>query len=299
MTVYDFTDLNAIETRIHVPTEAITFNGHRPDLELHGFRTLVVTGRDDINTTIQLFEGWNIDSFRHGKTKAESIEYKFQLISENYQSQQKDLTFLKWMFRGDDVEFSFADEEYTRRGTVSSFKIENTGSLALVGTVTIEQTSPYKYTQLKTLSTTDRVFTNIFEDEEMYQPQVESIEWFFSIPTAVQNRWTFQFYRNYTDDTGQTVGDILATPIDVSLGNVGSYSVKLDYLNRRVSLTNGYNRVITDLTPMVPLSNTFPIQDWFFGVDAIEHGQKLIVQQITTNTLTHKKLEVKYRGVAL
>lgn len=145
MGLYKFTDLDQSGNTISLPTEALTFNDRQLDIEIEGFRTLVVTGRDDISTNIELFEGVDRDTFRHAKTVAGEIEVKFQLISDTYYDQQQQLVMLKRYLYGNDVSFSFADEDYNRRGTVSSFKINNTGSLSLTGTIGIKQTNPWKY----------------------------------------------------------------------------------------------------------------------------------------------------------
>ena len=150
MGLYNFTDINESGNTISLPTEAFTFNDHVLDVDVEGFRTLIVTGRDDVSTNIELFEGVDRDTFRHAKYVAGEIEVNFQLTSNTYYEQQQQLVMLKRFLYGNDVSFSFADEDYNRRGTVSSFKINNTGSLSLTGTIGIKQTNPWKYLPSRT-----------------------------------------------------------------------------------------------------------------------------------------------------
>ena len=169
MGLYKFIDINESGNTVNLPTEAFTINDHPLDIEVEGFRTLIVTGRDDVSTKIELFEGVDRDTFRHAKYVAEEIEVQFQLISNTYHEQQQQLMMLKRFLYGNNVSFSFADEDYNRRGTVSSFKINNTGSLSLTGTIGIKQTTPWKYLPSRTYKGIDKNGTKFIylSDSEM------------------------------------------------------------------------------------------------------------------------------------
>lgn len=152
MHLYDFASLDE-RANTNMSSEALIFNNQNIDQMVEGFRTLSVDGRDNFANNVNNIKinhrnkGINLDY------DGNDIVVTFSLTSSNqYESEQR-LAHLKSLLVGFEKEFSFLDSQYYWEGTVTEFNITNPANyLNLIGTITINTQTPFRYTRDREVS---------------------------------------------------------------------------------------------------------------------------------------------------
>lgn len=159
MSLYEFTDLTVGTSALSLPSESITFNGHKLDSELVGYQTLNVEGRSSFTRSLSkatgLFDG---DLFLSSRIESNKINVKYMVAAKTNSDFNILNDSLNNYLQGDEVAFKFADEpDYTRYGTVTSNALDNPGRLSTTGVFEITMSDPYKYGATKSLSGTNAI----------------------------------------------------------------------------------------------------------------------------------------------
>ncbi|MDF8373588.1 distal tail protein Dit [Weissella paramesenteroides] len=159
MSLYEFTDLTVGTSALSLPSESITFNGHKLDSELVGYQTLNVEGRSNftrsVSTATGLFDG---DLFLSSRIESNKINVKYMVAAKTNSDFNVLNDSLNNYLQGNEVAFKFADEpDYTRYGTVTSNVLDNPGRLSTTGVFEITMSDPYKYGATKNLSGTNAI----------------------------------------------------------------------------------------------------------------------------------------------
>lgn len=144
---------------VSLPSESITFNGHKLDSELVGYQTLNVEGRSSFTRSLSTATGLaDGDLFLSSRIESNKISVKY-MVSAKANSDFNTLndTLNKYL-QGNEVAFNFADEpNYTRYGTVTANNLDNAGRLSTTGVFEITMSDPYKYGATKSASGTTAI----------------------------------------------------------------------------------------------------------------------------------------------
>lgn len=169
--MYKFRDLRRVRgpsegTR---PIEAICFNGHWLDDEISAFQTLNVEGRNDFKRSINAQELSEDGSmYLSSKIPAKQLKVNFYWKTQNIEAYNDGLKKLKFVLYQPEVKIKFLDEkEFYYIGTVEDFTLE-TPALTTKGTIGINCSNPYKFSDVKEIESFDNQFT--VTDEDLIYP---------------------------------------------------------------------------------------------------------------------------------
>ncbi|MBW7985196.1 distal tail protein Dit [Lactobacillus helveticus] len=169
--MYKFRDLKRVRapsegTR---PIEAVCFNGHWLDDEIEAFETLNVEGRNDFKRSInaqELSEDGSI--YLSSRIPAKQLKINFYWKTQNIEAYNAELKKLKSILYQPEVEIKFLDEkDFYHIGTVEEFALEDP-TLTTKGTITINCSNPYKFSDVKEIESFDNQFT--VNDNDLIYP---------------------------------------------------------------------------------------------------------------------------------
>lgn len=169
--MYKFRDLRRMRgpsegTR---PIEAICFNGHWLDDEIQSFETLNVEGRNDFKRTINAQE-LNEDGsmYLSSRIPAKQLKVNFYWKTQNIEAYNDGLKKLKFILYQPEVKINFLDEkEFYYIGTIEDFALEEP-TLTAKGTITINCSNPYKFSDIKEIESFNNQFT--VNDKDLIYP---------------------------------------------------------------------------------------------------------------------------------
>ncbi|SPO34448.1 conserved hypothetical protein [Leuconostoc carnosum] len=159
MSLYEFTDLTVGTSAVSLPSESITFNGHKLDSELVGYQTLNVEGRSSFTRSLSTATGLaDGDLFLSSRIESNKISVKYMVAAKTNSDFNVLNDNLNKYLQGNEVAFKFADEtNYTRYGTVTANNLDNAGQLSTTGVFEITMSDPYKYGATKSVSGTTSI----------------------------------------------------------------------------------------------------------------------------------------------
>ena len=159
MSLYEFTDLTVGTAAVSLPSESITFNGHKLDSELVGYQTLNVEGRSSFTRSLSTATGLaDGDLFLSSRIESNKINVKYMVSAKTNSDFNTLNDTLNKYLQGNEVAFNFADEpNYTRCGTVTANNLDNAGQLSTTGVFEITMSDPYKYGATKNASGTTSI----------------------------------------------------------------------------------------------------------------------------------------------
>ncbi|WP_273750495.1 distal tail protein Dit [Leuconostoc mesenteroides] len=159
MSLYEFTDLNVGTSAVSLPSESITFNGHKLDSELVGYQTLNVEGRSSFTRSLSTATGLaDGDLFLSSRIESNKINVKYMVSAKTNSDFNTLNDTLNKYLQGNEVAFNFADEpNYMRYGTVTANNLDNAGQLSTTGVFEITMSDPYKYGATKSASGTTSI----------------------------------------------------------------------------------------------------------------------------------------------
>ena len=80
MSLYEYTDLTVGTSAVSLPSESITFNGHKLDSELVGYQTLNVEGRSSFTRSLSTATGLaDGDLFLSSRIESNKISVKYMV----------------------------------------------------------------------------------------------------------------------------------------------------------------------------------------------------------------------------
>lgn len=169
--MYKFRDLRRMRgpsegTR---PIEAICFNGHWLDDEIQSFETLSVEGRNDFKRSINAQESSEDGSmYLSSRIPAKQLKVNFYWKTQNIEAYNDGLKKLKFILYQPEVKIKFLDEkEFYYVGTVEDFALESP-TLTTKGTITINCSNPYKFSNIKEIESFNNQFT--INDKDLVYP---------------------------------------------------------------------------------------------------------------------------------
>ena len=169
--MYKFRDLRKVRgpsegTR---PIEAICFNGHWLDDEIQSFETLSVEGRNDFKRSINAQESSEDGSmYLSSRIPAKQLKVNFYWKTQNIEAYNDGLKKLKFILYQPEVKINFLDEkEFYYIGTVEDFALEEP-TLTAKGTITINCSNPYKFSDIKEIESFNNQFT--VNDKDLIYP---------------------------------------------------------------------------------------------------------------------------------
>lgn len=169
--MYKFRDLRKVRgpsegTR---PIEAICFNGHWLDDEIEAFETLNVEGRNDFKRSInaqELSEDGNM--YLSSRIPAKQLKVNFYWKTQNIEAYNDGLKKLKFILYQPEAKVKFLDEtDFYYIGTVEELALEEP-TLTTKGSITINCSDPYKFSDAKEIESFDSQFT--INDKDLIYP---------------------------------------------------------------------------------------------------------------------------------
>lgn len=157
--MYSFRDTNQIGlTGRELPAEAINFNGKWLDGEIDDFRTLYVTGREQIESTINDIDSEVRDGniFKNARLEPRTIIVGYQIIADNAEKFRYDYNKMLSLLSGEQVKIYFNDEpDKYFIGTKQKIDDIDSGRLAVTGEIEIYCSDPLKYSKNETVTESD------------------------------------------------------------------------------------------------------------------------------------------------
>lgn len=155
--MYAFVDtVNSGIVGTNLPTEAMSYNGVYLENEIDGYRTLLVTGRElmESEVTDQEIDGMDGSYYRYKTTPARTITVKYQLRARGSREYREAYNKMNKLLSGEQVKVIFNDEsDKYFIGTKTSNTQVDGGSNNVIGEIEIYCSDPRKY------STTEKEFT--------------------------------------------------------------------------------------------------------------------------------------------
>lgn len=169
--MYKFRDLRKVRgpSEGSRPIEAICFNGHWLDDEIQSFETLNVEGRNDFKRNINAQESSEDGSmYLSSRIPAKQLKVNFYWKTQNIEAYNSGLKKLKFILYQPEVKIKFLDEkDFYYIGTVEDFALEDP-TLTTNGTITINCSNPYKFSDIKEIESFNNQFT--VNDKDLIYP---------------------------------------------------------------------------------------------------------------------------------
>lgn len=150
MTMYSFknTTPTGISAGVTIPAEAMKFNGKYLENEIPGYRTLSVSGRELLTTTVKSTEIGNADGVHYDRKKYEprTITVKYQLIAKSNKAFREAFNKLNELLAVAQAKIIFRDEpDKFFIGTKQGNTEIEAGSNSVIGKIEIFCADPFKY----------------------------------------------------------------------------------------------------------------------------------------------------------
>ena len=223
---YHFRDLNRVRapSKGTRPVDAICFDGHWLDDEVEAFSTIIVEGRENFKRTINAQETSKDGSiYLTSRIPSKSLKITFNWKCDSIDDHNKQVQKLKMLLNKPEAEIKFEDEPtFHYIGTVEEINFEK-ALLTTKGTITIDCSNPFKFSDLKTISGKEKKFT-ISDGELLYETKPKQLK---IIPSANGSK---------IEITNETNGKKLMANIAYSAGNEIIFDFdNLDFLVNKAS----------------------------------------------------------------
>lgn len=165
--MYDFREVGIYDgyEDDNIPSEALIINDIPMELQIDGFQTLNVTGRELIAKKIQSQDVDNMDGnlFMEASYPTRDITIKYLLSASSNREFRRKFELLNYYLKNDQFIFGFNDDrEYFYIGTLSGVEAFPEGTNKGVSSFTITCSDPFKYKRKQSvyISTTASVTIN-------------------------------------------------------------------------------------------------------------------------------------------
>lgn len=160
--MYKFRDLRKIRAPSmgSRPIDAVCINGHWLDDEINCFRTLNVEGRESFKRSINAQEMVGDGSlYLSSRIPSKTLKVNFYWHTNTIEEYNRDVKKLKVILYQQQIKIRFLDEQdYFYIGTVEELSFEENG-LTTKGSLTINCSDPFKYSDEKQIDTYNGQFT--------------------------------------------------------------------------------------------------------------------------------------------
>lgn len=169
--MYKFRDLRRVRgpSRDSRPDEAICLDGHWLDDEIQSFETLSVEGRSNYKRSINAQEVSGDGSiFLSSRIPAKQLKVNFYWKTNSIKNYNADLKRLKSILYKPQIKIRFLDEQkFYYVGTVEELSFDKV-TLTSKGTITINCSNPFKFSDSKEIESLKNEFT--ISDADLIYP---------------------------------------------------------------------------------------------------------------------------------
>lgn len=153
--MYEFTDTIQEGMDFNIPSEALILNKTNIELEIDGYRTLTVSGRELMGQEVQTEPKVGSDGsmFLGSRVPERFITVQYKLKANNEQDFRQKFNKLNQILSGNNKTISFEDEPgYHFIGTLESVESVPPGTNSVISSFTFICHDPYKYSDYITIS---------------------------------------------------------------------------------------------------------------------------------------------------
>ena len=169
--MYKFRDLRKIRAPSmgSRPIDAVCINGHWLDDEINCFKTLNVEGRESFKRSINAQEMVGDGNlYLSSRIPSKTLKVNFYWHTNTIEEYNRDVKKLKVILYQQQIKIRFLDEQdYFYIGTVEELNFEENG-LTTKGSLTINCSDPFKYSDEKQIDTYNNQFT--ISDADLIYP---------------------------------------------------------------------------------------------------------------------------------